>query len=234
MPSRNSPPRQDGRATRWAGQHERRRREFVDAALSAIAEYGPEVSTEQIAEQAGVARTRLYKHFGNAGDLQRAIATRAAETIITEFEPMWNLKGSAWEMITSAVGAHTKWLAEHANLYRYLTRHSLSAAPDEPDTVTDIKTAVAVHLSGMLTDYLTGFDVEHVNAEPLAFGIIGFVESAATRWLDHPGNLTREELTEQLVRWIWAMLDSTLQANGVHLDPHQPLATPSGFDGHLG
>lgn len=226
MPSRSGPPRADGRATRWAGQHERRRGEFVDAALRAIAEHGPDVGTEQIAEQAGVARTRLYKHFDGAADLQRAIAGRAAETIITEFEPMWNLRGSAWEMIKTAVDTHLRWLAEHGNLYHYLNRRSLSATPGESDAVTDIKAAIATHLTGMLGSYLTAFGADPRPAEPAAFGVVGFVESAATRWLDHPADYTREELTDQLARWIWAFMNDTLQAAGVHLDPHEPLAPP--------
>src|SRR5215469_4167626 len=74
----------DGRAARWAGQQERRRREFVDAAMRAIAEHGPDVSTGQIAAEAGVARTRIYKHFVDAADLQGAIAERALEQVTTD------------------------------------------------------------------------------------------------------------------------------------------------------
>ncbi|ANZ35910.1 hypothetical protein BBK82_07250 [Lentzea guizhouensis] len=49
----------DGRAARWAGQREMRRAEVAAAALDAIAEHGPQVSTEQIAERAGIARHTL-------------------------------------------------------------------------------------------------------------------------------------------------------------------------------
>lgn len=63
----SSPGRTDGRAARWSGQRERRRREFVE-------------------------------------DAPRAIA------------------------------AHTTWLAEHGNLDRYLTTHSLSGAISDVTT----------------------------------------------------------------------------------------------------
>lgn len=59
----------DGRATRWAVQRERRRDEFVEAALHAIARHGPEVSTEQIADTADLQRaiaqhlTLLIEHY---------------------------------------------------------------------------------------------------------------------------------------------------------------------------
>jgi AcrR family transcriptional regulator len=212
--------RPDGRATRWAGQHERRREEFVNAALEAIAEHGPDVSTEQIAEQAGVARTRLYKHFGDAADLQRAISERVSELISEELAPVWNPQGSPMEMITTAVGTHLRWLTEHANLHRYLTRHA--PAGDTPD----VRTAIGVHLTRFFADYLTAFELDPAPAETLAFGLVGYVESATDRWLSGSRELSAEQLQAQLSGTIWAMLDHTLRAGGVELDPHTPLLPP--------
>jgi AcrR family transcriptional regulator len=213
--------RPDGRATRWAGQHERRRAEFVAAALEAIAKHGPEVSTEQIADRAGVARTRLYKHFSDAADLQGAVSRRVRELITEELEPVWRPRGSPLEMITTAVHTHLRWLTEHTNLHRYLTRH----APSAPEA-TDVKSAIALHLTRLFTGYLIAFDLDPAPAETTAFGLVGYVESATTRWLDRPGELTREQLGEQLTGTIWTILDHTLRTGGVHLDPHEPLPPP--------
>jgi AcrR family transcriptional regulator len=209
--------RPDGRATRWAGQHERRRAEFVDAALAAIAEHGPDVSTEQVAEQAGVARTRLYKHFDDAGDLQRAISRRVGELITEELEPVWNPQGTPREMITTAVDTHLRWLTEHTHLYRYLTRHSLDG------DASDVRTAIGVHLTRFLGGYLTAFRLDPAPAETMAFGLVGYVESATNRWLDGPRELTLVRLVEQLTGTIWTILDHTLRAGGVELDPDLPL-----------
>jgi AcrR family transcriptional regulator len=209
--------RPDGRATRWAGQHERRRAEFVDAALAAIAEHGPDVSTEQIAEKAGVARTRLYKHFGDAGDLQNAISCRVSELITEELEPVWNPQGTPMEMITTAVDTHLRWLTEHAHLYRYLTRNSLDG--DAPD----IRTAIGVHLTRFFGGYLTAFRLDPLPAATMAFGIVGYVESATNHWLDGQREFTREQLVAQLTGTIWTILDHTLRAGGVELDPHRRL-----------
>lgn len=216
-------PRTDGRATRWAGQRERRRQEFVDAALRAIAAHGPEVSTEQIAEEAGVGRTRLYKYFADATDLQRAIADRVAALITAELEPAWEFRGTPMEIISAAVDAHTRWLEEHGHLYRYLTRHSLSAQAGESNAVTDVKTAIARNLTAMFETYLGLFGVDDRLAEPVAFALVGLVESSAGRWLENPRGLTRDELAELLARWVWRLLDDTLRTGGVELDPHQPL-----------
>ncbi|MCR6489293.1 TetR/AcrR family transcriptional regulator [Amycolatopsis sp. OK19-0408] len=212
----------DGRAARWAGQQERRRAEFVDAALAAIAEHGPDVSTEQIAERAGVARTRLYRHFDGAADLQRAIAERAAELVTAELAPLWHPEGSPNEMIATVISTHLRWLTEHAHLHRYLVR----TLPGRPEASTDVRGAIARHLSALFTGYLTAFGLDPAPADTIAFGLVGYVESATTRWLDHPGTLSLAQLTAQLTGTIWAMLDHTLQAGGVALDPDRPLPLP--------
>lgn len=211
----------DGRVTRWAGQRERRRREFVEAALRAIADHGPDVSIEQIAAEAGVARTRLYKYFTDATDLQESIARRAVELITAELAPLWNPQGTPLEMINTAVGAHTGWLSEHANLYRYLTVHPLSA--QGRDVMTDVKTAIARQLTVLFDRYLDVLGVRAPFTEPVAFALVGLVESAAGRWLESPGDVSREELTGLLVRWVWRLLDDTLREVGVELDPNAPL-----------
>ncbi|WP_326950002.1 MULTISPECIES: TetR/AcrR family transcriptional regulator [unclassified Amycolatopsis] len=216
----------DGRAARWAGQQERRRAEFVDAALEAIAEHGPDVSTEQIAERAGVARTRLYRHFDGAPDLQRAIAQRAAELVTADLQPLWHPSGSPREMIDAAISTHLHWLTEHAQLHRYLVR-TLPSLPEAGRT--DVRGAIARHLSRLFTGYLAAFGLDPAPADTIAFGLVGYVESATTRWLDHPGSLSLPQLTAQLTGTIWAMLDHTLRAGGVELDADSPLPLPDGL-----
>ncbi|PRX49932.1 TetR family transcriptional regulator [Prauserella shujinwangii] len=214
----------DGRAARWAGQRERRRREFVDAALRAIASHGPEVSTEQIAEEAGLGRTRLYKYFADAADLQGGIADRVTELITAELAPALNAGGTPMRMIRTAIDAHTRWLAEHGNLYRYLTMHSLSA--HGRDAVTDVKTAIARNLTVLFERNLELFGASTRLAEPVAFGVVGLVESSTARWLENPGDLGRHELADLLATWVWRLLDAALRAQGVELDPDLPLPVP--------
>ncbi|WP_031468274.1 TetR/AcrR family transcriptional regulator [Sciscionella sediminilitoris] len=214
----------DGRAARWAGQRERRRAEFVDAAVRAIAEHGPDVSVERIAEEAGVGRTRLYKYFADAADLAAAVARRAIEMLNTELAPALSPRSSPAEMIRSAIEAHIGWLVEHEPLYRYLSMHSLSARPDGTDAITDAKTAIAGQLAALFEYYLPRFGADTKVAEPVAFGVVGLVESSTARWLTNPGELTREELAGLLNGLVWRMIDDTLRTVGVRLDPDRPLA----------
>lgn len=208
--------RPDGRAARWHGQHERRRAQFVDAALAEITERGPEVSTERIAQRAGVARTRLYKHFDGAADLQATISGKVVELLSAELEPVWKPSGSPQRMITAALEALVRWLTEHTHLYRYVVRHSPAGSGGG---LTDIKTALGQHLTG----YLRGVGMEPGAAEITAFGVVGHVESATARWLDWPGGTSRDELVEQLAGAVWAVFEQALRRGGIELDPLRPL-----------
>ncbi|MBE9376151.1 TetR/AcrR family transcriptional regulator [Saccharopolyspora sp. HNM0983] len=214
----------DGRTTRWAGHRQRRRREFVDAALRAVAEHGPEVSVEQIADQAGVARTRLYKHFTDAADLHTAVADRVTELIHAELAPVWNPQGTPLQMIRAAIGAHIGWLSDHGNLHRYLTSHAATTQHGH-SAVNGVKTAIAEHLTALFRTYSAGLRAETTAAEPLAFGIVGLVETSTTRWLESPAGMPRDELTDLLTDWVWRLLDDTLRSAGATLDPDQPVPT---------
>lgn len=210
----------DGRSTRWAGQRQLRRAQFVDAAIAAIARHGPDTSTEQIATQAGVARTRLYKHFTDATDLHRSITHKAVELIARELGPVWNPTGTVTEVISTAVGSYLRWLDGHRNLYYFLGRHSLTT---RGDSIRDIRATISSYLARLFEAYATAFGLDTRLCEPLAFGIIGLVESTTSQWLDHPATMSGDELTQNLTRWIWHMIDDTLQTRGVQLDPHAPL-----------
>jgi AcrR family transcriptional regulator len=194
--------------------------------MRAIAEYGPDVSTSQIAAEAGVARTRIYRHFDDAADLQGAIAGRALEMVTSGLEPLWKPQGSPMEMISGIVDSLIGYLSENQNLYRYLTKYAPPVAGSDTDVVTDVKAAIAHHLTRLFTYYLSEFGADTGLAEINSFMLVGMVESAISRWLDSPGDVTRDVLALHLSRSIWVLLDRGLRDGGVELDPDAPLAPP--------
>ncbi len=189
--------------------------------MRAIARYGPEASTEQIADEAGVARTRIYKHFADTADLQRAIALRAAEMIGAQFTPLWGSSHTARGMVHATIGAHIEWLSEHRELYQYLMRQSVTGPRD---VVADVKTAIARQLTALFEYYLGLFSVDQNIGETIAYGLVGLVESATARWLDAPRGIERADLRDLLARWVWSIIDDTLRANGIALNPDAPLS----------
>ncbi len=215
----------DGRAARWSGQRDKRRAEFVEAALQAIAHYGPQASTKQVADHVGVTRTKLYRYFDGAADLHRSVARRASEMLTARQTPTWNTTARLMDMITRTVSVHLRWRIENPNLYEYLSCHSLSDHAHGVAAIHDVNNTVATNLSAVIGAVLRTFGVDERPAVPLAFGAVGFVESATSRWLNDPAPMPLPEFTAQLAEWMWALWDSTLQSGGIHLDPHQPIAS---------
>ena len=200
--------------------------------MRAIAEHGPEVSTGQIAAEAGVARTRIYKHFEDAADLQAAIAERAFEQVTTGLEPLWNPQGSAMTMISGIVDTLIGYLSENRNLYHYLTKYAPSARNSDRDVVTDVKVAIGNHVAGIFRHFLTEFGADTRLVEVHAFALVGMVESAITQWLDNPDGVTRDEISRQLTSWIWLLIDHGLREAGIELDPDAALVIPDLDDRH--
>jgi AcrR family transcriptional regulator len=215
----------DGRAARWSGQRDKRRAEFVEAALQAIAHYGPQASTEQIADHLGVTRTKLYRFFDGAADLHQCIARRASDMLIAKQTPTWTSTARPMDMITKTVSVHLRWRIQNPSLYEYLSRHSLGDGEHGVAAIDDVNSAVATNLSGVIAAVLRAFGLDEHPAVPLAFGAVGFVESATTQWLGDPTPRPLPDFTAQLSEWMWSLWDSTLQSGGIQLDPHQPLAS---------
>ncbi|MFC5064924.1 TetR/AcrR family transcriptional regulator [Actinomycetospora atypica] len=203
----------DGRTRRWAGHREARRLELVDAAVVAIEQHGPDVTTEQIAAQAGVSRPGLYRHFEGKDDLQAAIAARSVERLVAELEPVWRPSGRPREMLERAIAAHLRWLSEHANVYKYLKRNSLPTGDDSVETAsTNVRSVVSAHVAEMLVDGSLGAEMPPASAHPLAYGLVGMVDAAAAHWLDEPHGALVEHLGAQLTEACWAVIRVTVGA----------------------
>jgi AcrR family transcriptional regulator len=213
----------DGRAARWSGQRDKRRAEFVDAALAAITEHGPAVSTEQIASHAGVTRTKLYRHFDNADDLHYAVTLRISELIVAEVAPALRRPADTPnQIIRSVVAPFVVWLSENVNLYEYGVRH-------HAENVTDLRAAIGTLLSALLDAYRETLRFHSDVLDLLAFSVVGLVESASVRWVHEPGRLSRDDLIEFLADATWALIDQQLRGAGVVLDPTEPLRLPDSW-----
>jgi hypothetical protein len=134
-------------------------------------------------------------------------------------------------MVGQAVRTQVTWLAEHANLYRYVTQRATSGPEGSHDVVADIKTTLGEQLSALLGGYLTAFEIHAPIADTVAFGLVGFVESATDRWLRDPATLTLDQLVDYLSAWIWGTLDHIFRSEGVVVDPQESLSSPSELAG---
>lgn len=207
----------DGRRSRWTQHRAQRRAAFVDAGVAAVDQHGPAASAEQIAEAAGVSRTVLYRYFRDREDLRKAIADQVVQAVIASVLPALQIgpQTTPRQIITPAVSVIVCWLDEHPNIYRFLRSRRDGALDSVESTLAD---SVAALLKVVMV-YL-GVDAEQ--AEPGAYGIVGFVESTGGWWLEHR-TMSRERITRIVTAGVWCLLDGAAREHGVVVGYDDPL-----------
>ncbi|MBP2184506.1 TetR/AcrR family transcriptional regulator [Amycolatopsis magusensis] len=224
LESANTPDGVDGRSTRWDAHKAQRRLAVLDAAVGAIEREGPGVGVKQIAEEVGVPRSVVYRHFKDRADLDEQIRTRIVESLMTELAPTLRPDGTATQAIRRAVTTYLGWIERHPRLHAFLGTGARPAGGGS-GVVVGTKAAIAHQAAELFAAALTPAGKDPGLAASIAFGIVGFVDAAVNRWLaDKRATLSTTEFTEFLTRSTWAILDSNLRASGVELDPDRPVS----------
>jgi AcrR family transcriptional regulator len=211
----------DARRERWRAHRESRREEFVEATIRAVGQHGPDVGMDEIAAEAGVTKPVLYRHFTDKADLYYAVGMRATDMLMAKIVPALADDAAIYERIRRAVDCYVGFLDEYRELYRFLV---LRPHPTKQDLVQRDKLKIAEVLAELLGAYLKLFRMNPVIAGPSGYGIVGLVQSAGEWWLDHPDEMTRDQLTDHLTMLIWHGIDGVLRAGGIALDPHKPVS----------
>ncbi len=207
----------DGRRLRWTAHRQQRRAAFVAAGAEAIDRHGPGASAEQIAEAAGISRTVLYRYFRDRDDLRQAIAQHVANQVLGSVMPKLQLTAESTprQIIGAAIGTVVGWLDEHPNLYLFLRS-------GQEGGLETVATTLADAVAALLKLLLGAFGVEAEEAEPGAYGVVGFVESAGGWWLRHR-SMTREVFTEHVCTGVWHILEGSARDHGLTVEYDGPL-----------
>lgn len=199
----------DGRAARWEGHRERRRREFVAAALVVLERDGPTAGVDRISAELGVGRQALYRQFDDRADLDRAVADRAADLLVEAVVPhlvgVGRPRGAdLHEVVRRAVDAYVGHVAEHLNLYRFIRAHDTGVVHRVKDTVGS---RIALLTRDLVAGELAG-DVAADTADTVAIGVVGLVDAVVGRWLEQPAGTSRAELVGRLVAMVLGAADA--------------------------
>jgi AcrR family transcriptional regulator len=209
----------DGRRLRWAEHRTQRRAAFVAAGVAAVDEFGPATSAEQIADAAAVSRTVLYRYFRDKDDLRQAIADDIVGRVIASVMPhlVLDAESTPRDVITSTTSTIIGWFDEHPNFYAFLReRQSLGA----------VETTLADRVAYLLQGLMLFFGIHSDQAEPGAYGLVGFVESSCAWWLarrDQPETMSRDRFTESVCQAVWYMLDGFARTSGIAIGYDDPL-----------
>ena len=211
----------DGRQLRWNQHNEARRKVILDAAVAVIerGEPGAEFHVQQIAEQAQLSRTAIYRHFSDRSDLDQAITTAIVDRAMARLLPEFNLDGTVREIVERIVVAYVDWAAEHPSLHRFFDQtpggqvvthgldHMATAITEVINTVVDV---LGLELDPPL----------RAGIEPLSAALVGAGFGAVRTWIGtEPRVLPQDLLAGILTDAVWSILVEMAGRVGLDLDP---------------
>ncbi|TQK73276.1 MULTISPECIES: TetR/AcrR family transcriptional regulator [unclassified Nocardioides] len=205
----------DGRKRRWQQHNADRRQAVIEAALTVLArdlEPGAELSVQQIADEASVHRTVLYRYFEDRTDLdvaiQQEICSRAGELLLAAV----TLEGTPRQIVERIIAAYVGWGADNVALMRFAER-DIAGAASKPldDAIGQIAEQIELVIGGFLAILDAEVDDDDRNAlTPYVFLLVGGVIAAVRSWS------SRDELVPPAPAFTRLLADVTwLQIEGL-------------------
>ncbi|MGO4258581.1 TetR/AcrR family transcriptional regulator [Marmoricola sp. RAF53] len=219
----------DGRDERWAAHREERRGQILDAAIAVIeaTPEGEEIHVRQIAQEAGLGRAVLYRHFADRADLDRAVQRRILQMLMDTLVPEFELSGSIEQIIERIVTAYVAWADAHPALHRIGAAESqdaerLGEVLQTTQQIGALITMLVTSGASLLEVELTAEDQQIL--DPLVFGIVGQAVGTVRFWLARDERVPSPAvLAQHLTRSVWFQIDGHARDRGVVLDPKTSL-----------
>lgn len=213
-----------GRAARWSEHNAERRKRIVSAAIRVVeaAPAGAELSVQSIANEAGIVRTVIYRHFDGKPDLFRAVQAQLVATLRDRIEHELRIDRSVLEILNAAVAACVTWADEHPKLYMAIEREVGDGRPSEMSIATEHIAQRIMSLMQLGVDMLRTKvrSVDYATLETVAYGMIGQVRGTVVHWVGlDPRVPAAGELATILSRSLWLQIAGQAKDIGIELNP---------------
>jgi len=217
-----------GRAARWREHNAERRQLIVSAAIRAVeaAPAGADLSVQSVADEAGLVRTVIYRHFDGKPELVRAVQAHIVAELRDALDFEISLDRSFQQVINAAVATYVTWADENPNLLAIIERDVADGEPSELSRGIDHlaqRILAMVRLGADLMEMeIRG--VDYATLETVAYGIIGQVRGTVGHWIRFaPRHPSPSDLARILSRSLWFQVAGQAKDVGVELNPSTAL-----------
>jgi AcrR family transcriptional regulator len=217
----------DARSERWREHRKKVRAEIVDAAFRAIDKLGPELSLREIAEEAGTAKPKIYRHFTDKADLFQAIGERLRDMLWSAIIPAINVgTDPAREVIFRSVEKYVHLVDEHPNVCRFLIQGRFAEQTEAMRALNEGRD-ITLAMAAMFNDELREMELDGAAMELAAFTTFGSAAAATEWWLgpgaDSPRRMPPEQFVAHMTTMMLAAIYGTCELLGIKIDPDLPL-----------
>lgn len=218
----------DARSERWREHRKKVRAEIVDAAFRAIDKLGPELSLREIAEEAGTAKPKIYRHFTDKSDLFQAIGERLRDMLWAAIFPSINISTDpAREVIRRSVEQYVYLVDEHPNVCRFLIQGRFAEQSESTMRALNEGRGITLAMAAMFNEELREMELDAAAIELSAFTTFGSAAAATEWWLgpstDSPRRMPPVEFMVHMTTIMLSSIYGTCELLGIKIDPDVPL-----------
>ena len=218
----------DARSERWREHRKKVRSEIVEAAFRAIDRLGPDLSVREIAEEAGTAKPKIYRHFTDKSDLFQAIGRRLRDMLWAAVFPSLDFAtDSAREIIKRSAEEYVNLVDEHPNVLRFFIQGRFPEQSESTMLTMNEGREITLAMAEMFNNELREMELDPAAIELAAYATFGCAASATDWWLgstlDSPRRMPREKFVEHLTTIMMGVIEGTAELIGIKLDPDQPI-----------
>ncbi|KAA1426876.1 TetR/AcrR family transcriptional regulator [Nocardioides antri] len=218
----------DGRRLRWLAHNQARRRVIIDAAIRVLerSEPGEDIQVQLIAEEAGLARTVLYRHFHDRVDLDLAVQAKICEDLGAKLLAKLSYDGRPIEIIRAVIEGVVNWAVEHPTLFWFI---ELELPGPGPHPLSEAIERIAEQIEALMNTVVDYHGVElsaadRAGLDPWVFALIGAVFSGVKRWQSRMEAVpTAKGFADLLADSIWLQIKGLADMRGITV-PDVPLS----------
>ncbi len=200
------------------------RAEIVDAAFRAIDRLGPELSLREIAEEAGTAKPKIYRHFTDKSDLFQAIGERLRDILWAAIFPTINLASDpAREVIRRSVEQYVLLVDQHPNVCRFLIQGRFAEQSESTMRALNEGRGITLAMADMFSNELREMELDGAAMELAAYTTYGAAAAATDWWLgpnvDSPRRMPPDEFIAHMTTIMLGSIRATCELLGIKIDP---------------
>jgi AcrR family transcriptional regulator len=216
----------DGRAARWQGHNQERRRRVVEAAIAMVEEGVGELSLQDVGVRAGLSRSVVYRLFADRRELDAAVQREVLAGIMDELLAAMVLEETLRATMRRVIGVYVDWAASHPRLHRVA---DYDTAVDGNGPLQQVVGQIATSAVELLEAIVDRLRVERTKPPrditlPFAHGMVGMVFGTVRSWVHQQvGGTDADLLVSLLTDAVWAQVDVLLRTVGIEVDADRPL-----------
>ena len=226
--SGSEPVKVDARSERWREHRKKVRAEIVDAAFRSIDKHGPEVSLREIAEEAGTAKPKIYRHFKDKSDLFQAIGKRLRDMLRTAiFSNIDAATDPTREVVRRGVAEYVNLVEQHPNVLRFMLQGRFPEQSESTQRALNEGREITMAMADTFNNELRGMQLDPAALQLAASAAFGAASAATDWWLGpdpgSPRRMPTDEFVNHLTTIMLGTVNGTADLLGVNLDPDRPI-----------